>query len=220
MTLPLEGDANDYVGKGLSGGKLIIYPARRRHLRGRGEHDHRQRRALRRDRRRGLHPRHGRRTLRRPQLRRQRRRRGRRRPRLRIHDRRPRRRARPRPAATSPPACPAASPTSSTRPATSPRACNPQMVGVEKLETPAEIAEVRSARSRTTIEYTKSTARPRQSSPTGTPSCRSSSRSCRRTTSACSPASRRPHGQGLTGDEAIMAAFEENARDTSRVGGN
>ncbi len=26
--------------------------------------------------------------------------------------------------------------------------------------------------------------------------------------------------QGLTGDEAIMAAFEENARDTSRVGGN
>ena len=28
-----------------------------------------------------------------------------------------------------------------------------------------------------------------------------------------------PPGQGLTGDEAIMAAFEENARDTSRVGG-
>jgi glutamate synthase (ferredoxin) len=26
MTLKLEGDANDYVGKGLSGGKLIIYP--------------------------------------------------------------------------------------------------------------------------------------------------------------------------------------------------
>jgi glutamate synthase (ferredoxin) len=30
----------------------------------------------------------------------------------------------------------------------------------------------------------------------------------------------RAEGQGLTGDEAIMAAFEENARDTSRVGGN
>jgi len=30
----------------------------------------------------------------------------------------------------------------------------------------------------------------------------------------------RAQGQGLTGDEAIMAAFEENARDTSRVGGN
>ena len=26
MTLELEGDANDYVGKGLSGGKIIIYP--------------------------------------------------------------------------------------------------------------------------------------------------------------------------------------------------
>ena len=28
ITLELEGDANDYVGKGLSGGKLIIYPPR------------------------------------------------------------------------------------------------------------------------------------------------------------------------------------------------
>jgi glutamate synthase (ferredoxin) len=28
MTLTLEGDANDYVGKGLSGGKIIIYPPR------------------------------------------------------------------------------------------------------------------------------------------------------------------------------------------------
>src|SRR5439155_5489275 len=26
MTLTLEGDSNDYVGKGLSGGKLIVYP--------------------------------------------------------------------------------------------------------------------------------------------------------------------------------------------------
>jgi glutamate synthase (ferredoxin) len=30
----------------------------------------------------------------------------------------------------------------------------------------------------------------------------------------------RAQAQGLTGEEAIMAAFEENARDTSRVGGN
>src|ERR1019366_2523536 len=28
MTLTLEGDANDYVGKGLSGGKIIVYPPR------------------------------------------------------------------------------------------------------------------------------------------------------------------------------------------------
>jgi glutamate synthase (NADPH) large chain len=31
---------------------------------------------------------------------------------------------------------------------------------------------------------------------------------------------KRAHEQGLAGDEAIMAAFEENARDTARVGGN
>jgi glutamate synthase (NADPH/NADH) large chain len=29
ITLELEGDANDYVGKGLSGGRLIVYPPRR-----------------------------------------------------------------------------------------------------------------------------------------------------------------------------------------------
>ena len=26
LTLTLEGDANDYVGKGLSGGKIVVYP--------------------------------------------------------------------------------------------------------------------------------------------------------------------------------------------------
>ena len=31
---------------------------------------------------------------------------------------------------------------------------------------------------------------------------------------------KRAHDQGLTGDEAIMQAFEENARDLARVGGN
>ena len=28
MTLTLEGDANDYIGKGLSGGKIVVYPPR------------------------------------------------------------------------------------------------------------------------------------------------------------------------------------------------
>ncbi len=32
VTLTLEGDANDYVGKGLSGGRLVIYPPRERDL--------------------------------------------------------------------------------------------------------------------------------------------------------------------------------------------
>ena len=35
MTLMLEGDANDYVGKGLSGGKIIVYPAGRLDVRAR-----------------------------------------------------------------------------------------------------------------------------------------------------------------------------------------
>ena len=94
MTLTLEGDANDYLGKGLSGGKIDPLPAARGHLRRGGERHHRQRRPLRRHLRRGLHPRHRRRALLRPQLRRHGRRRGRRRPRLRVHDRRPGRRHR------------------------------------------------------------------------------------------------------------------------------
>ena len=44
VTLELEGDANDYVGKGLSGGRIIIYPPHESHVRRRGEHHRRQRR--------------------------------------------------------------------------------------------------------------------------------------------------------------------------------
>ena len=29
MTMTLEGDSNDYIGKGLSGGKIIVYPPRK-----------------------------------------------------------------------------------------------------------------------------------------------------------------------------------------------
>ena len=95
VTFELEGEANDYVGKGLSGGRIVIRPtADCRHRAGGVDH-RRQHRAVRRDRRRRLFPRHRRRALRRAQLRRHRRGRRRRRPRLRIHDRRHRRRARP-----------------------------------------------------------------------------------------------------------------------------
>ena len=69
--------------------------ARRRVVRGRGQRDHRQHRALRRHRRPRVLPRARGRALRGPQLGRERGRRGRRRPRLRVHDRRPRRRPRP-----------------------------------------------------------------------------------------------------------------------------
>ncbi len=57
LTLELEGQANDYVGKGLSGGRLIVYPAKEAtkivpHV----FHDRRQYRALRRHHRRVLFP--------------------------------------------------------------------------------------------------------------------------------------------------------------------
>ena len=53
MTLTLVGDANDGFGKGLSGGKLIVYPPTRVDLQVGREHHHRQRGVLRRDQRRG-----------------------------------------------------------------------------------------------------------------------------------------------------------------------
>ena len=31
LTLELEGDSNDYLGKGLSGGKIVVYPPARQH---------------------------------------------------------------------------------------------------------------------------------------------------------------------------------------------
>ena len=95
MTLRLEGDANDYVGKGLSGGRIVVRPDRAATFAAdeqiiAGNVD-RLRRHVGRD----LPPRPGGRAVLRPQLRRDRGRRGRGRPRLRVHDRRPRRRARP-----------------------------------------------------------------------------------------------------------------------------
>ena len=95
VAVELEGDANDYFGKGLSGGRVVVYPPRDGDLRAGGQHHRRQRVALRRDRRRGLPPRPGRRALLRAQQRRHRGRRGRRRPRLRVHDEGHGRRPRP-----------------------------------------------------------------------------------------------------------------------------
>ncbi len=86
VTLDLVGEGNDYVGKGLSGGKLIVRPDPKLRHRAGGEHHRRQHRAVRRHHRRVLLPRHRRRALRRAQLRRGRGGRGHGRPRLRIHD--------------------------------------------------------------------------------------------------------------------------------------
>jgi glutamate synthase (ferredoxin) len=95
---------------------------------------------------------------------------------------------------------------------------NAQMVGLEKLEAPAEIAEVRAMIERH-FEYTKS---PRarlilDNWSTWLPKFVKVMPKDYKRMLACID---RAQAQGLTGDEAIMAAFEENARDLSRVGGN
>ncbi len=93
VTLTLEGEANDYVGKGLSGGRIVIYPPRNSHFVPGGKYPGRQRVPVRRDQRRSVLQRHGRGAIRGAQFRRHGGRRRRWRSRLRIHDARPGRRA-------------------------------------------------------------------------------------------------------------------------------
>ncbi|MCF7688169.1 MAG: glutamate synthase large subunit [Cephaloticoccus sp.] len=95
---------------------------------------------------------------------------------------------------------------------------NSQMVGLEKLEAPSEIAEVR-ALIQNHLDYTKSTRAKTildEWTTYGPKFVKVMPKDYKRML-ACIE---RAKGQGLTGDEAIMAAFEENSRDTSRVGGN
>jgi glutamate synthase (ferredoxin) len=95
---------------------------------------------------------------------------------------------------------------------------NPQMVGLELLEDPEEIARVRgmierhrdltgSARARYVLENWERLL-PRFVAVVP--------KDFKRALASL----KRAHAQGLTGDEAIMVAFEENARDLARVGGN
>ncbi len=88
VTLSLEGEANDYVGKGLSGGRLMVFPPRASSFAAGRKYHHRQRRTLRRDQWRSVLQRSRGRALCGSQLRSDRGGRGRRRPRLRIHDQR------------------------------------------------------------------------------------------------------------------------------------
>ena len=95
---------------------------------------------------------------------------------------------------------------------------NVSMVGLEKVETKAEIAELRAIIQRH-VDYTKS--------PRGKhvlahfdallPKFVKVLPKDYKRMLACIE---KAEAQGLTGDEAVMAAFEENARDLSRVGGN
>ena len=98
------------------------------------------------------------------------------------------------------------------------RRVNGQMVGLEKLEDTDEIAAVRglvqqhlhytgSARARSVLDdWASFTAKFVKVMP----------KDYKRVLSSL----KRAQSQGLSGDEAIMAAFEENSRDLSRVGGN
>jgi glutamate synthase (ferredoxin) len=95
---------------------------------------------------------------------------------------------------------------------------NTSMVGLEKLEKPTEIAELRAIIQRH-VDYTKS-ARGQQvlaNFDTYVPKFVKVLPKDYKRMLACIE---KAEAQGLTGDEAVMAAFEENARDLSRVGGN
>ncbi len=98
------------------------------------------------------------------------------------------------------------------------KSVNTQMVGIEKLEKPSEIAEVRGLVEKH-LAYTRSDrakavlAKWDQMVPLFVKVLPNDYKRML----ACIE---RAHGQGLTGEEAIMAAFEENAHDLSRVGGN
>ena len=59
ITLILEGESNDYIGKGLSGGKIIVYPPEERDLYAGRNDSRRQYLAVRRDAGRSLFLRHG-----------------------------------------------------------------------------------------------------------------------------------------------------------------
>ncbi|RXK55461.1 glutamate synthase large subunit [Oleiharenicola lentus] len=95
---------------------------------------------------------------------------------------------------------------------------NTQMVGIEKLEDGKEIAAVK-AMIQKHLDYTKSEKAKAVLAAWDkfVPKFVKVMPKDYKRMLACIE---RAQAQGLTGDEAIMSAFEENARDTSRVGGN
>ncbi len=95
---------------------------------------------------------------------------------------------------------------------------NLSMVALEKIETPAELAALRALVQRQ-VELTGSARAQEVLAAWDTLSAKFVKvmpKDYKRMLACIEKA----QSQGLTGDEAIMAAFEENARDTSRVGGN
>jgi len=95
---------------------------------------------------------------------------------------------------------------------------NPQMVNLERLETEAEIAEVRRMVERH-LAHTSS-ERARQVLDGWDAAVRKFVKVIPKDYQRMLACIARAEEQGLVGEEAIMVAFEENARDLSRVGGN
>lgn len=101
---------------------------------------------------------------------------------------------------------------------TFPTRCNMQMVALEKLESPEEIFEVRKAIERYAL-YTKSKHGENiiQLWDDMAPKfVKVMPKDYKRALAAME----RVTAKGITGEEAVMAAFEENARDLARIGGN
>jgi glutamate synthase (ferredoxin) len=95
---------------------------------------------------------------------------------------------------------------------------NAQMVDLEKVTDPAEITELRHLVERH-LEHTSS-SRARQVLDAWDDLLPKFVKVIPRDYKRMLGAIRRAEEQGLVGDEAIMVAFEENARDLARVGGN
>jgi glutamate synthase (ferredoxin) len=95
---------------------------------------------------------------------------------------------------------------------------NTQMVGFEPLSDPAEIAKVRALVERH-LHYTGS-SRAKQVLAGWNANVKRFVKVMPKDYQRMLACITRAHDQGLTGDQAIMAAFEENARDLARVGGN
>ncbi len=95
---------------------------------------------------------------------------------------------------------------------------NQSMVALEKIETPDELAELRALIQRQ-ADHTGS-ARARRILADWDALAPRFVKVMPKDYKRMLACIEKAQAQGLTGDEAIMAAFEENARDTSRVGGN
>ena len=95
---------------------------------------------------------------------------------------------------------------------------NQQMVGIEVLDDPEEIATVKALIERH-LEYTGS-ARARALLENWSQTVGLFVKILPKDYKRVLACIKRAHAQGLSGDEAVMAAFEENARDLARVGGN